>query len=374
MDYPPSIGGIQTFTFDLYNALREHGHTIKILNFDGRNKKNDSVLSLSDFFYTPATNNSYYSLIKILNPFLFLEPGGYRDFVFSNMIYRITQKTAQTFKPDLIHIMKNSLYASVFNSKIPFVVSCHMGAEDIFDEYPIHYSLKNAKRIHFVSKFIKSLALRIEKRLDKDTTIIYNSINLKQFEKIRTNKKKQIITISRLVKSKNIDTLIKAFALFSEKNKDYRYVIVGDGPEIKNLKNLTKKLELTNVIFKGKIKNAEKKIKLLKESDIFLLCPETKNKIEEAFGMVYIEAQAAGLPIICSNTGGILEAVGQSGIVIKDEKSVNEISEALIRLIANKNTYMKLVHEGQKRIKVFDKKMWIQSFLNFYNYALSKNH
>lgn len=375
MDHFPSIGGIQTFVYDISVELKKRGHIVKVLNFDGRDKKNDSVLTYSDFFYSPATQNAYYPLKKILNPFMFFKDGGYRDFVFSNMIHRITKKEILLFKPDLIHSMKNSLYASVFDSSVPFIVSCHMGAEDIANEYSIQYSLTNARKIHSISNYIKKLVKKINSRPNKDIQVIYNPIDLTLYKKIKVKKKKQIITVSRLVKGKNIETLIKAYGCLPKNIRDdFNYIIVGDGPELQALKKLVKKQKLDTIHFKGEIQSVLEKIKLLKESAIFLLCPEAKDDAQEAFGMVYLEAQAAGLPIVCSRIGGIPEAVGKAGAYVSDERNPLEISKILTSLLTDKVVYSQYINEGKKRIHYFDKASWIKSMLALYSAALSENH
>ena len=63
------------------------------------------------------------------------------------------------FNPDIIHLMIPHLYSSVYNCRIPFLVTCH--SEEIINIYPVRYSLLHASQIHCVSNFGKNLVLNI---------------------------------------------------------------------------------------------------------------------------------------------------------------------------------------------------------------------
>jgi glycosyltransferase involved in cell wall biosynthesis len=374
-DYPPPMGGIQVFTYELEQELLRAGHKVKILNFDGRNLNTYKYLNIRDFFYTEATRNSYYSLRKILNPRNFLKiSGGYRDFVYKNMLYRVTRKEIKDFKPDLVHVMKNELYSAVYNISVPYVVSCHSSNVDIFDAEHIRYSLNHAARIHCVSNFTKGLVQEIVQRDDKDISVIYNFIDLDIYKNNTKHKKDRIITVSRITKRKNIHSIIKAFALLPNQIRNkFEYYIVGGGPEIEKLKFLSKKLNLNNIVFTGEITNEEEKIKLLSRSKLFILCPAVVYGESETFGIVYIEAQALQIPVIASKIGGIPESVGNGGIYIENETDPNEIAKKIELVLTDKNLYNRLVMECEERIYKFDKKLWFNKILKMYDEIIKTN-
>ena len=68
MDYPPPVGGIQIFTYNLEKNLKTIGHDVRVLNYDGRNINIYKRLKPRDFFYTAATMHSYF-----LNPLIILD-------------------------------------------------------------------------------------------------------------------------------------------------------------------------------------------------------------------------------------------------------------------------------------------------------------
>jgi len=107
-----------------------------------------------------------------------------------------------------------------------------------------------------------------------------------------------IITVSSLVKVKNIDVNIRVLSKL--KNYNWTYDIIGNGEEINYLKKLTKNYDLEDrIIFHGLLKRDEA-INMMKKSDIFLMvsAPET-------FGLAYLEAMAKGNIVIGTKGWGI---------------------------------------------------------------------
>ncbi len=132
----------------------------------------------------------------------------------------------------------------------------------------------------------------------KEIYTIPAGIDINKIRKIiPSNEKSDVIFAGRLISHKNVDILIKAIALARKTHPKIRCLIVGDGPEKKTLEALTKKLQLTsNVIFKGFLEDERKLYALIKSSRIFVL-PSTR----EGFGIVVIEANASGIPVIAIN-------------------------------------------------------------------------
>jgi phosphatidylinositol alpha-1,6-mannosyltransferase len=367
MDYPPPAGGIQMFTYNLEQGLKMLGHEVRVLNFDGRNINNYKKLKLRDFFYTPATLHPFF-----INPFYILKPNGLKDFVYINLVYRESRMEIDKFNPDIIHLMKPDLYSSIYNCRIPFLVTCH--SEEIIDSYPVRYSLEHASKIHCVSNFGKNLVLNITPNRKKNIKVIYNAIDLPEFgsgKKYYT--RNWIITICRLVKRKNVDNIIKAIKLLPYSIlKNYKYIIVGNGPERKNLEFMVKNLHLEeNVFFKGEVSEAEK-IQLLSNSKLFIMCPTTYKNENEGFGISFIEAQAVGIPVIGSKNGGSPEAIGNGGLLVEDELDPKEIAKNIKLLLTDRKLYNQLVQNIQKRIGQFDTKKHVRKIEKIYKEVIDK--
>lgn len=372
MHYPPPLGGVQIFTYNLEQGLKMLGHEVRLLNFDDRNINIYKKLKLRDFFYTPATLHSFF-----INPFyilenLILKRSGLRHFIDTNLIYRESRMEIDKFKPDIIHLTIPNLYSSVYNCRIPFLVTCH--SEEIINIYPVIYSLLHASQIHCVSNFTKSLVLNITPKRKKNIKVIYNAIDLTKFSTGKKYYKRNwIITICRLVKRKNVDNIIKAIKLLPYSIlKNYKYIIVGEGPEQKNLEILVKKLSLEKIVFfKGKVSENEK-IKLLSNSKLFIMCSTTYANENEGFGISFIEAQAAGIPVIGSKNGGSPEAIGNGGLLVENELNPKEIAKNMELLLTDRKLYNQLVQNIQKRIGQFDIKKNVRKIEKIYKEVIDE--
>ncbi|MDO9231854.1 MAG: glycosyltransferase family 4 protein [bacterium] len=135
-------------------------------------------------------------------------------------------------------------------------------------------------------------------------------------------KESYIYTLGRLEKIKNIDLIIKSFALYCKNFEDQKLklIIIGTGIEKNNLENLTTILGINKrVTFLGSCD--QKKVALIAshaKAGIFL-CPN------ESFGLAAVESMACGTPIIGVNSGGIKETVvdGKVGFLVSlDEKEI----------------------------------------------------
>ena len=103
----------------------------------------------------------------------------------------------------------------------------------------------------------------------------------------------EVACISRLVKMKNLASLIKAWKIVSAELDGATLRIIGDGPERKNLEKLADSLSVSgSVIFEGE--TGEQKWALLDWASVFAF-----PSLQEGYGFVMVEAMAAGLPMVC---------------------------------------------------------------------------
>lgn len=171
-----------------------------------------------------------------------------------------------------------------------------------------------------------------------------------------------------------MDSVIRAIALLSDSIlKHYSYIVIGDGPKKNYLEKLTKNLRLNNVEFVGELSDRKKICELLHHSKLFVLCPkpffQDFELVEEGFGISFIEAQAAGLPVLGSDIGGIPEAVGGGGILVDDPTNPGEIATKIQMILEDSNLYGSLRKNGLERVDQFDRKHWINKFEHMYEFA-----
>ncbi|WP_207460471.1 glycosyltransferase family 4 protein [Azospirillum sp. SYSU D00513] len=145
--------------------------------------------------------------------------------------------------------------------------------------------------------------------------------HLRRMERRESNRLR-VLTVARLARSnsrKNVEGVIRAVALLKD-GLPVDATIVGSGDDRERLEALAADLGLGGrVRFAGRV-DADRLRDLYGEADVFVLPVRPSDTDVEGFGMVYIEAAAAGLPSIATASGGIPEAVrdGETGILLPD--------------------------------------------------------
>ncbi|MBN2185129.1 MAG: glycosyltransferase family 4 protein [Candidatus Krumholzibacteriota bacterium] len=134
-----------------------------------------------------------------------------------------------------------------------------------------------------------------------------------------------ICSISRLAPRKGLELTVKAIARL--KGLPLRYIMIGDGSERDILIDLARSLEIEKKVDIRGFVGDDEKFRLLSESDLFVLPSH-----HEGFGICYIEAMSAGLPVIANSTGGQTDFIenGVNGILL-DRLDEAELSEAIER-------------------------------------------
>lgn len=309
--YPPQIGGMEKYSYNL------------IKNFPGQKQ----VIFL---------NKSQRHLIWWL-PYAFFK----------------TLFIAKNF--DLIYLCDGLLaplgYLIKKITKRKVVVTCH-GLDVIYPprwyQKNIIPALKNLDKIICVSKAAIEECLKrgisreklmfipngVDIKLKNQNAKIRmtnKNLRLKNFE-INLDNKNILLTVGRLVKRKGVAWFCEN--VMTKLPKDIIYLVVGSGPEKRNIKNLIKKFHLEKSVFSlGKL-SAEDLERVYSVADIFVM-PNIKIKWDiEGFGQVALEAGNYGLPVIASNLEGISDAIKheQNGILAPPQNADEFIRQINILL------------------------------------------
>lgn len=185
--------------------------------------------------------------------------------------------------------------------KSTLIITLH----EVWNDYWYQYLGKMGffgKWIEKITVHLSDKIITVSKKTKKDlkeilpsekSVVIPNGINFGDIARINPAiQKSDIIYAGRLISDKNVHILIEAVALLDDEN--FKCLIIGDGPEKDSLMKLSKKLGIQDmIIFKGFLKDHDELIGYMKSSGVFVL-PSRR----EGFGMVVIEANACGLPVI----------------------------------------------------------------------------
>jgi glycosyltransferase involved in cell wall biosynthesis len=145
--------------------------------------------------------------------------------------------------------------------------------------------------------------------------VIPNGIDLAAFAQVSPKARRRIVaTVANLRQEKGHDVLLRAAALLRTRIPDVRFRIIGDGPNRDSLHALAASLGVQDVVeFLG---HREDVPKVLAESDVYAFPSRT-----EAFPNGLIEGMAAGLPVVASGVGGMLELVDdrRNGLLVEPD-------------------------------------------------------
>jgi colanic acid/amylovoran biosynthesis glycosyltransferase len=158
-----------------------------------------------------------------------------------------------------------------------------------------------------------------------------------------------VLTVARLVHEKGLDYAIQAVGKLLDRNPslNVRYHIVGQGPLENSLKKLVDKLNLNEKIsFLGAMVQ-EEVLQEMRLADIFLL-----PSVEEALGLVLMEAQAIGLPVVATDVGSVSQVLkkGKSGFIVP-ARDANGLADKLLYLIEHRGIWRQMGKSGRRFIE-----------------------
>lgn len=161
-----------------------------------------------------------------------------------------------------------------------------------------------------------------------------------------------LLTVSRLVKRKGIQYCIEALSDIVKVFPSCLYIIAGGGMMRRELMQSVRSRGLERHLRFDGIVSEQCKEELYRICDIFVMTPYEDNGDVEGFGMVYLEANSYGKPVIATRSGGIPDAVidGKTGLLI-EEKNSKAIADAVLHLARDPDFAQRLGTQGYERVK-----------------------
>ena len=320
------LGGVERVINNLADYFSDNfNYTIEVINYNMNSKK-------QNFIYNSAVKITDLTIKNTKKDFI-------SKFINKIKMRKKLKKHLEKNKYDIILCMaalSNILVAQVRKGIDAKVI----GTEHVpYDGHSLKTKIK--RRIFY--KNLDALVVLTQEDYDKNAkyfknvSIIYNSIpDTFKYENYNVESKK-ILAAGRLTEGKGFDILIKCTREAFEKYPDWNLEILGEGEKKKELENLIEKYNLSqNITIKDFIDNMEE---VMKEYSFFVMTSKY-----EGFGLVLVEAQATGLPVISFDCkSGPKEIINNNidGVLVKAENE-NEMSKAIVSMIEDKEFRKKL--------------------------------
>ena len=200
--------------------------------------------------------------------------------------------------------------------------------------------------------------------------LIYNGVDFKKSVLSKEEARKKIgipgniiLSSGRLVPWKGFRMLIKIMPKVLEINQFFRLIIIGDGPEMNNLKTIVRNMGLDRKVYLVGKKSKEDMAVYFAAADMFVL-----NSGYEGFSHQILEAMAAGVPVIASAMGGNKEVInqGENGFLVRYNDEFNLI-EAIKGMHQSPELKSEFMIEGEKTVEKYSLERMINETVELLN-------
>ena len=328
-----AIGGIQSYILDLIKYSLDSNLNIefvgKIYNYEKHKK-----LIYHEIQDKLSSTNKFLIHLFFKSPFIKIR----KDIII------------HAHRPD-------HLGAFIFCKKNPSIISLHGQQahtinirKGIFVRTIYHtfekYALKRATYLIAVDNKTKDFYSNLYPEYSKKILTIPTGVNNKLFrpfdksqqrDKLNlSNNEKVILFVGRIEPPKRIKEIIEAFNLISVDNKNYKLLLVGDGVQLSEMKDLVHKLKLSESIFFLGVRNKNELPSIYNAADITILYSGN-----EGSPLSVKESLACGIPVVANDVGDISEIIkdGMNGYIFRIE-TPNELAKVILDCI-NKSSGMK---------------------------------
>lgn len=206
------------------------------------------------------------------------------------------------------------------------------------------------KHIIAVSEWTKSQLLAHGVR-STNVTVLYYGVDEQYVRSIPPEKftTPTIIAVSRLVKYKHVDVIISAFAQVLQRLPETQLIIIGTGPERAKLQGLVHALGIGgSVIFRGFTKSHDDVIAAMRGAEVFCHASSV-----EGFGIVVLEAMAAGPLCVCAAIPPIQEITDGTGALLVEVNNVQQFASAMVRALTDVSMQHAVRKQAEQRVSRF---------------------
>ena len=348
-------GGVQSHVRSLATALVGAGHDV-------------TVVAPTSGRSAATPENETFNLKAVGRTVPVPANGSVAPIAFGLRVGARTRAALDEFRPDVVHahepLIPSVSLLAVRASKAPVVGTFHASTESSLGYAAAQPWLKHeVKKIRYrtaVSEAARSLA---DRYFPGDYAIVPNGIDVDRFagaSPLDLGDKKTILFLGRLEKRKGLEVLIQTVA--SLRDLDPKLVVVGQGPREKPAKALARKLRI-DAEWVGAVDD-DTIPRLYKSADVFA----APNLGGESFGIVLLEAMAAGAPLVCSDLEAFVNVAGDAAFVAA-RKNPRALAAAVRNALAGGPEVDERVRAGRKRVEQFDWPVLVRDLESVYEQA-----
>jgi len=264
----------------------------------------------------------------------------------------------------------SALFFKLTHPKIPYLLTLQEGDPLDYIKKKVHFVYPLFSRIFTKADYIQTISNYLanwarEMKAKCPIEVVPNGVDINKFKSqisnLKNTEEKILITTSRLVKKNAIGDVIEALQYLPE---NVKFWILGDGPEKKNYALLVTRYSLQNrVKFLGFIEHSEM-MKYFEKADIFI-----RPSLSEGMGNSFLEAMAAGIPVIAAPVGGIPDFLrdGETGLFC-EVRNPKSIAEKVKLYLENDGLREKIIKNAREMvIKNYDWNLIAPKMKNIFN-------
>lgn len=393
---------LDVLTFEIAKRLAKHCHVVLYSKKGSHQKefeylqgvKYRRVSSSIDEKFDYLTSGLYNRLYRFHN---FVTPpfaSSLSSFMFALKI----AKEIKSQKCDIIHIHQESQFVPIIrmvNPEIKIVLHMHCEWLTQLRRKMIENRIKDANLILGCSEFISEGIRHHFPKYSERCRTLYNGVDVDYFvskndrEKSYEDGTKNLLFLGRVTPEKGLHVLLNSFKIVLKHYPQAQLKIVGkqislskqfflalsddpkvsslesfyEGNYVSHLKNMLPSDVSSHVVFTGSVPR-EQLINFYRNADIFVFPPVWN----EPFGIPVIDANAVGVPVVSTLSGGIIETVknGETGLLV-ERGNASALAEAILRILSDEDLRKSMVTAARKRVvELFSWEKIVEDLLNYY--------